>query len=184
MATHFSDPHAAADVLIRDGEAVISEVQAKSYSRAADAARVLADEKYAGMDRLRAKGDDNKIQALIERYQQRFGLDSSRSDAYSDVADHLTDELQANGITEGRPSRGRVRCQASADRRTPTPGGGRSEGGRGRPGWWVERLRRHSRRHLLSNPSSHVLSQCETTATKAVLTTIKATASGAVRVDP
>ena len=52
MATHFSDPHAAADVLIRDGEAVIKEVQAKSYSRAADAARVLADEKYAGMDRL------------------------------------------------------------------------------------------------------------------------------------
>ena len=32
--------------------AVIKEVQAKSYSRAADAARVLADEKYAGMDRL------------------------------------------------------------------------------------------------------------------------------------
>ena len=30
-ATHFSDSHSPADVLIRDGSAVIKEVQAKSY---------------------------------------------------------------------------------------------------------------------------------------------------------
>ena len=58
------------------------------------------------------KGDDNKIQALIERYQQRFGLDSSRSDAYSDVADHLTDELQANGISSGGTSRAQAEFAA------------------------------------------------------------------------
>jgi len=182
MATHFSDPHAAADVLIRDGGTVIKEVQAKSYSRAADAARVLADEKYAGMDRLVPKGDDSKIQALIERYQQRFGLDSSRSDAYSDVADHLTDELQANGISSGGTSRAQAEFAAKHPhiaelqlrgeavlKEVGQAGlvGGAVGGGLGGTFSAIHQAMR--------------LSQGETTATEAVLTTIKATASGAVR---
>ena len=36
VATHFNDPAAAADVLIRDGQDVLKQVQAKSYGQAAE----------------------------------------------------------------------------------------------------------------------------------------------------
>lgn len=65
-ATHLSDSHSPADVLIRDGSAVIKEVQAKSYGNAANAARALAAEKYQGMDRLVPKEQTEKLKALLE----------------------------------------------------------------------------------------------------------------------
>lgn len=46
------DPHAAADIRIERSDEVLREVQAKSYGDAADAARVLADDAYRGMDKL------------------------------------------------------------------------------------------------------------------------------------
>jgi len=81
-ATHFSDPHAAADVLIRDGSTVIKEVQAKSYGRAADAARVLAEEKYRGMDRLVPKDQSSGVRTLLERHERLYGSSSPRAEAW------------------------------------------------------------------------------------------------------
>ncbi len=69
-ATHFNDPAAAADVLIRDGQEVLKQVQAKSYGKAADAVRTLAEPKYEGMDRLIPSDQVDHAQAVIDRYQK------------------------------------------------------------------------------------------------------------------
>ena len=51
-ATHFVEPHAAWDALVRNYAAILKGVEAKSYCRAVDAVRVLvADEKYSVMAR-------------------------------------------------------------------------------------------------------------------------------------
>ena len=181
-ATHFIDPHAAADVLISDGGTVIKEVQAKSYSRAADAARVLADEKYEGMDRLVPKDGADKIRELIDRHRQRFSFDSSRSDALSDVADHLTDELHANGIGSG----GTTRAQAEFAAKHPHIAELQLRGEAvlkevGQAGLIGGAVGGGLTGTFSAIQQAMRLSDGETTATEAILVTIKATASGAVR---
>ena len=181
-ATHFTNPQAAADILIRDGEAVIKEVQAKSYGRAADAARVLAEEKYQGMDRLVPKDRFDGIQELLERYQQRFGLESSRAEALGDVADHLTDELHANGIGSG----GTTREQAEFATRHPQAAALQFRGAAvlkevGQAGLVGAAVGGGLQGAFSAIHQGMRLSQGEATATEVIVTTIKATASGATR---
>ena len=181
-ATHFADPHAAADVLIRDGSAVIKEVQAKSYGRVSAAARELADAKYQGMDRLVPKDGADKIRELIDRHRQRFGIDSSRSDALSDVADHLNDELHANGMSSG----GTTRAQAEFTAKHPHLAELQLRGEAvlkevGQAGLIGVSVGGGLTGSFSAIHQAMRLRQGETTATEAVLITIKATASGAVR---
>jgi len=181
-ATHFTNPQAAADILIRDGEAVIKEVQAKSYGRAADAARVLSEEKYQGMDRLVPKDRFDGIQELLERYQQRFGLESSRAEALGDVADHLTDELHANGIGSG----GTTREQAEFATRHPQAAALQFRGAAvlkevGQAGLVGAAVGGGLQGAFSAIHQGMRLSQGEATATEVIVTTIKATASGATR---
>jgi hypothetical protein len=181
-ATHFSDPHAAADVLIQNGEDVIKEVQAKSYGRAADAARALAEEKYQGMDRLVPKDHFDETRELLERYQQRFGLESPRTEALGDVADHLTDELHANGIGSG----GTTREQAEFATRHPQAAALQFRGAAvlkevGQAGLVGAAVGGCLQGAFSAIHQGMRLSQGEATATEVIVITIKATASGATR---
>ena len=81
--THFSDSQAPADVLIRNGSSVVKEVQAKSYSNAATAARELAAEKYQGMDRLVPKEQSSELRALLDRYERRYPSNEGFADIKS-----------------------------------------------------------------------------------------------------
>lgn len=105
VATHFSDPAAAADVLIRDGQDVVKQVQAKSYGQAAAAVRTLAHPKYEGMDRLIPKDQVDHAQAVIGRHQSRFGDVSPNSASYREVGEKLTGELRAGDIHSGGTTR-------------------------------------------------------------------------------
>ena len=134
------------------------------------------------MDRLVPKGGEREIQDLIDRYQRRFGLNSSRSDALSDVADHLSDELHANGIGSGGTTRAQAEFAAKNPHVTELQLRGvavlREVGQAGLIGGAVG--------GCLTGTFSAIhramgLSQGETTATEAILITLKATASGAVR---
>ena len=60
FVTDIEDPHAAADILIRDNNKVVREVQAKfsdSQNAAADSVSMQRKDKYTGMQRLIRKDD-------------------------------------------------------------------------------------------------------------------------------
>lgn len=181
-ATHFSDPHAAADVLIRDGSEVIKEVQAKSYGRAADAARVLAEEKYRGMDRLVPKDQSNELRALLERHERVYGSGSPRSESLADVKQHLTGELQVDGISSG----GTTREQAEFAAKHPQVAELQLRGAAvlrevGQAGVVGAAVGGGLQGTFSAFQQAMRLSQGETTATEAIVITVKATASGAIR---
>ena len=181
-ATHFVDPHAAADVLIRDGTSVIKEVQAKSYGRAADAARVLADEKYRGMDRLVPKDQSSEVQTLLERHERLYGSRSPRAESLGDVKQHLTGELNADGISSG----GTTREQAEFAARHPQAAELQIRGAAvlkevGQAGLVGAAVGGGLQGAFSAIHQGMRLSQGETTATEAIVITIKATTSGAVR---
>ena len=181
-ATHFADPHAAADVLIRDGAEVIKEVQAKSYGRAADAARVLAEDKYQGMDRLVPKNKTDELRALLERYERLHGRSSPRAEGLADVKQHLTGELNADGISSG----GTTREQAEFAARHPQAAELQLRGAAalkeiGQAGLVGAAVGGGLQGAFSVIHQGMRLSNGETTATEAIVITIKATASGAVR---
>jgi hypothetical protein len=181
-ATHFTDPQAAADILIRDGETVIKEVQAKSYGRAADAARVLSEEKYQGMDRLVPSDKSNDILALLERHERRYGIDSPRAEGLADVNQHLTGELHADGISSG----GTTRNQAEFAARHPQIAELQLRGAAvlqevGQAGLVGATVGGSLQGAFSAIHQGMRLSQGETTATEAIVVTIQATASGASR---
>ena len=181
-ATHFSDSHSPADVLIRDGSAVIKEVQAKSYGNAANAARALAAEKYQGMDRLVPKEKTEELKALLERHERRYGASSPHAEGFADVKKNLTGELQSDGISSGGsnrdelefaaryPQTAKIQLRGSAALKEVGQAGlvGAAVGG-GLQGAFAA-IHQGMR-----------LRQGETTATEAIVITIKATASGSLR---
>ena len=181
-ATHFIDPHAAADVLIRDGSTVVQEVQAKSYGRLADAARVLAEDKYQGMDRLVPKDQSTELRALLERHEGLYGTSSPRAESLVDVKQHLTGELQADGIRSG----GTTREQAEFAARHPQAAEMQLRGAAvlkevGQAGLVGAAVGGGLQGAFSAIHQGMRLGQGETTATEAIVITIKATASGAVR---
>lgn len=181
-ATHFADPHAAADVLIRDSATVIKEVQAKSYGRAADAARVLANDKYQGMDRLVPKDQSNELRALLERHERMYGSNSPRAEGLADVKQHLTGELHADGISSG----GTTREQAEFAARHPQAAELQLRGAAvlkevGQAGVVGAAVGGGLQGAFSAIHQGMRLSQGETTAAEALVITIKATASGAAR---
>lgn len=181
-ATHLSDPAAAADVLIRDGQDVLKEVQAKSYGRAADAVRALADPKYEGMERLVPKDQVGRVQEVIERHQSRFGDISPNSPAYREVEDNLTGQLQADGIASGGTTRAEAEFAAQHPELAALQHKGMAAlkeiGSAGVAGAAIG----GSLQGVFSGLHQSVrLSRNETTATEAVVVTLKATASGAIR---
>lgn len=181
-ATHLTDPAAAADVLIHDGQNVLKEVQAKSYGRASDAVRALADPKYAAMDRLVPKDQVEHAHAVIERHQSRFGDISPNSSAYREVDDKLTGQLQADGIASGGTTRAEAEFAAQHPELAALQHKGMAAlkeiGSAGVAGAAIG----GSLQGVFTGLHQSIrLSRNETTASEAVVITLKATASGAIR---
>ena len=91
-------PRAAADLIIKDNERIVREVQAKSMNRASNLTNSLSDDKYAEMQKLVPKGNALEVRELAKGRSQY--LDES----YGDTAKNVTDKLNHNGIeSEGTP---------------------------------------------------------------------------------
>lgn len=92
------DPHAAADILIKDGDTLIKEVQAKSGAKAASLARMVSSEKYGDMDRLVNSEKADKVKELVEK---RANSQSIYAKDYEQAAPHINGKLEADNITSG-----------------------------------------------------------------------------------
>lgn len=114
------DPHAVADILIKDKGRTVKAVQAKftqAYSKGKDvsAARSVAEQtgqmnkgwgQYDGMDRLIRKQENYDADgSLLDKAKK---LAKARADSqgvnakyYEDVYEHLTDETHYNGVSSG-----------------------------------------------------------------------------------
>ncbi|WP_026519979.1 hypothetical protein [Butyrivibrio sp. FCS006] len=113
--TDIEDPHAAADILIRDNETVVREVQAKfsdSKHAAADSVTMQRRDKYMGMQRLIRKEDHyfdeatGKETTLLNKARE-IAKDRSEIDGniyqkqYKDTYENLTDELHHDEVSSG-----------------------------------------------------------------------------------
>ncbi len=115
FVTDIEDPHAAADILIRDNGKVVREVQAKfsdSKHAAADSVTMQRKDKYMGMQRLIRKEDHyvdevtGRETSLLEKSKE---LAKKRSEIegnvyqkqYKDTYENLTDELNHEGVSSG-----------------------------------------------------------------------------------
>jgi len=98
-------PTAAADILVKSGERVVKEVQAKTSRSSTWMAREQAQDKYLGMDRLVPKDKAERVQEytrrLAERYEERGDM---RAEAFADSNEHVTGKLRAGGV-ESRGTR-------------------------------------------------------------------------------
>lgn len=181
-ATHFSDPSAAADVLIRDGQEVVKQVQAKSYSQAAAAVRTLAEPKYEGMDRLIPKDQLDHAQAVIDRHQRRFGDIGPNSASYQEVREKLTGELHAGDIRSG----GTTREQAEFAAKQPHQAALQLKGMAalkevGQAGVAGAAIGGSLQGVFTALHQSVLVRRNATSASEAIVITLQATASGAVR---
>lgn len=93
------EPHAAADILIRNGKGeVLKQIQAKSYKSAATSARAVADSKYNGMDRLVNVEKEEKVKELIEK---RMNSGSVYAKDYQDAHGSITGKTSYDNISSG-----------------------------------------------------------------------------------
>ncbi len=82
------NPHAAADLLIKDGNQVVQEVQAKSMNRVSNLTDSLSNPKYEGMQKLVPNGNGEQVKELARQSSQ------SSNDDYGDTAKNVTDKLK------------------------------------------------------------------------------------------
>ena len=115
FVTDTEDPHAAADIVIRNDNEVVREVQAKfsdSKHAAADTVTMQRRDKYKGMQRLIRKEDHyidevtGKETTLLKKAKQiakdRSEIDGNIYQAqYKDTYENLTDELHYDNVSSG-----------------------------------------------------------------------------------
>ncbi|NER37142.1 MAG: hypothetical protein F6J93_24765 [Oscillatoria sp. SIO1A7] len=94
-------PHAAADILIREKNRVVGEVQAKSGSKAVNLSDSLAREKYRGMQKL---VPDRKAESVRELSRKRAGLGGAKAEDYADTAKNVSDQLRSRNVSSGGTS--------------------------------------------------------------------------------
>ena len=93
------EPHAAADILIRDAKGeVLKELQAKSYNAAATTARAVSDLKYDGMDRLVNVEKEARVKELIEK---RMNSNSIYAQDYQNAHGAVTGQTSYDNISSG-----------------------------------------------------------------------------------
>lgn len=92
------NPHAAADLLIKDGNQVIQEVQAKSMNNVNSLTNALSETKYKGMQKLVPDGNGSKIRELAHERSQ------NNIDDYADTANNVTDKLKYDQVESGGTS--------------------------------------------------------------------------------
>ena len=86
------NPHAAADLQIKDGNQVIQEFQAKSMNRVSNLTDSLSNPKYEGMQKLVPHGNGEQVKELAQQRSQ------FSNDDYGDTAKNVTDKLKYKGI--------------------------------------------------------------------------------------
>lgn len=91
-------PHAAADIEIRDGHRLPSEVQAKSFSRPDLTMRQLSKPKYNDMEKLVPKGQEEEIRRLADEASERG---DAFAEHYKDTAKNVTEELRSGEVRSG-----------------------------------------------------------------------------------
>lgn len=90
------NPHDAADLLIKNSDRIVREVQAKSMNRVGNLADSLSNEKYQGMQKLVPDGNASQVRELAQKRSQYNNIDN-----YTDTANNVTDKLNCNGIESG-----------------------------------------------------------------------------------
>ncbi|MED4782163.1 hypothetical protein [Brevibacillus choshinensis] len=95
------DPHAKADILIRSGDKVLDEVQAKSSNNAARLTRMVSDEKYRGMQKLVNAEKADRVRELAEN---RANSGSIYSEDYRDTLKNVKGKLTHNEISSSGTS--------------------------------------------------------------------------------
>lgn len=181
-ATHFNDPAAASDVLIRDGQEVLKQVQAKSYGKAAEAVRTLAEPKYEGMDRLIPSNQVDDARSFLDRHERMFGERSLNSARYQEVREKLTGELHAEDIRSGGTTRQEAEFAAQHPQQAALQFKGMAALKEvGQAGAAGAAIGGGLQGVFTALHQSVRVSRNETTASEAVVITLQATASGAIR---
>jgi len=114
-ATHFTDPHNAADIILERGGEFIRAVQAKSNKAATTSIRSLTHEKYAGMDALVPSDKEGLIADLLRRRLEKMPGEGLKRDAYTRLQDALTGRLRVGDLGSG----GTTRAEAEFAARFP-----------------------------------------------------------------
>lgn len=96
------DPHAAADILIRKGNKVVDEVQAKSYQSAAKSLFAQKDTKYEGMQRLVPLDQEEKARELGTI---RGDSGSIYAEEYQETTGKLTGKLKHEDVSSAGTTR-------------------------------------------------------------------------------
>lgn len=93
------EPHAAADILIRNPNGdILKEIQAKSYEKATETARAVAKSKYNGMDRLVNVENEDKVNELIEKRMNSNGI---YAQDYKDAHGSIKGQTEYGDIKSG-----------------------------------------------------------------------------------
>ena len=92
------DPHAAADIVIKDRFNILKEIQAKSGNSSSTLARMVSDPKYGDMDRLVNIEKASKVKELIEKRASSNGI---YVDDYKQAAPNIKGELNYKNIQSG-----------------------------------------------------------------------------------
>jgi len=82
------NPHAATDLLIKDGDSIIREVQAKSMNRVGNLTDSLSHDKYKEMQKLVPDGNGLQVRELAQKRSKHS------TDDYADTANNVTDKLK------------------------------------------------------------------------------------------
>ncbi len=99
------DPHGAADIILKKGEDILAEVQAKSSDSSTALANYLKEDKYNDMMKLVPSDKAENVQSIAEGLSERHaskGLASA--EGHADTARNVTGELKYGEITSGGTS--------------------------------------------------------------------------------
>lgn len=101
------DPHAAADIVIRSGDKVVREVQAKSTNSAVSAARMFREAKYNGMQKVTNTEHVDTVKRITEKRADMNGLYSEEHrDTFRNVRGGLEhDGVQSKGTSHAESMR-------------------------------------------------------------------------------
>ena len=96
------DPHSAADILLKNGEHVIREVQAKSSDSSTSLASYLKEEKYNDMMKLVPKDKAEHVKQISEGLAERHAHKNlPTAQGHADTAQNVTGELNYGDVRSG-----------------------------------------------------------------------------------
>lgn len=89
------EPHAAADILIKNRGRIVEEVQAKSMNSTSNLTNAVSEPKYRGMQKLVPDGEASRVRELASKRAQTGTL---KAQEYSDTTQNVTDKLKSGQV--------------------------------------------------------------------------------------